>query len=74
VQAADNPYGGVVNLTSRLLTLLSAEGRMVAAGHAGMDSLQFTWSATGERTPWPAPAARTELARRWLSRSAGLRR
>jgi hypothetical protein len=67
VQAADNPYGGVVNLTSRLLTLLSAEGRMVRGRpRGGWTSLQFTWSATGERTPWPAPAARTELARRWL--------
>jgi hypothetical protein len=67
VQAADNPYGGVVNLTSRLLTLLSAEGLMVRGRpRGGWTSLQFTWSAAGERTPWPAPAARADLARRWL--------
>jgi hypothetical protein len=67
VQAADNPYGGAVNLTNRLLTLLSAEGLMVRGRpRGGWTSLQFTWSAAGERTPWPAPAARAELARRWL--------
>jgi hypothetical protein len=32
----------------------------------GWTSLQFTWTAAGERTPWAAPAARTELARLWL--------
>jgi hypothetical protein len=68
VPAADNPYGGAVNLTTRLLTLLSAEGLMVRGRpRGGWTSMQFTWTPAGERTPWPAAAARTELARRWLS-------
>ncbi len=68
VPAADNPYGGAVNLTTRLLTLLSAEGLMVRGRpRGGWTSMQFTWTLAGERTPWPAGAARTELARRWLS-------
>ncbi|MGD0062267.1 MAG: winged helix DNA-binding domain-containing protein [Streptosporangiaceae bacterium] len=67
VQAEDNPYGGTVNLTNRLLTLLSAEGLMVRGRpRGGWTSMQFTWSAAAERTPWPAAAARSELARRWL--------
>jgi hypothetical protein len=67
VQAADNPYGGAVNLTNRLLTLLSAEGLMVRGRpRGGWTSMQFTWSAAGDRTPWPAPDARAELARQWL--------
>jgi hypothetical protein len=67
VQAADNPYGGTVNLTNRLLTLLSAEGLMVRGRpRGGWTSMQFSWSAAVDQAPWPAAAARTELARRWL--------
>ena len=67
VLAEDNPYGGAVNLTNRLLTLLSAEGLMVRGRpRGGWTSMQFTWVAAAERTPWPAAAARSELARRWL--------
>jgi hypothetical protein len=66
VAAADNPYGGAVNLTSRLLTLLSAEGLIVRGRpRGGWTSTQFTWSAA-ERIEQPATAARAELARRWL--------
>jgi hypothetical protein len=66
VAAADNPYGGAVNLTTRLLTLLSAEGLIVRGRpRGGWTSTQFTWSAA-ERIELPAAAARTELARRWL--------
>ena len=64
--AADNPYGGAVNLTTRLLTLLSAEGLIVRGRpRGGWTSTQFTWSAarTGGLA---AAAARAELARRWL--------
>ena len=69
VAAADNPYGGAVNLTTRLLTLLSAEGLIVRGRpRGGWTSTQFTWSAA-ERIEQPAAAAaRAELARRWLSR------
>jgi len=66
VDAADNPYGGAVNLTSRLLTLLSAEGLIVRGRpRGGWTSTQFTWSAAA-RAELPATAARAELARRWL--------
>jgi hypothetical protein len=68
VAAADNPYGGAVNLTSRLLTLLSAEGRIVRGRpRGGWTSMQFTWSASPERADLTAAAARSELARRWLA-------
>jgi hypothetical protein len=67
VDAADNPYGGAVNLTSRLLTLLSAEGLIVRGRpRGGWTSTQFTWSATGARAELTAAAAQAELARRWL--------
>jgi hypothetical protein len=67
VYAADKSYGGPVNVTTRLLTLLSAEGLIVRGRpRGGWTSSQVTWSAAGDRTKWPAAAARTELARRWL--------
>jgi hypothetical protein len=68
IAAADNPYGGAVNLTTRLLTLLSAEGLIVRGRpRGGWTSTQFTWSAARERTGLPAGAARAQLARRWLA-------
>ncbi len=68
IAAADNPYGGAVNLTTRLLTVLSAEGLIVRGRpRGGWTSTQFTWSAAPERTDLPAAAARSELARRWLA-------
>jgi hypothetical protein len=68
IAAADNPYGGAVNLTTRLLTLLSAEGLIVRGRpRGGWTSSQFTWSAAPERTDLPAGVARAELARRWLA-------
>jgi len=68
VAAADNPYGGAVNLTNRLLTLLSAEGLIVRGRpRGGWTSTQFTWSAAPERADLPPAAARTELARHWLA-------
>jgi len=68
IAAADNRYGGAVNLTSRLLTLLSAEGLIVRGRpRGGWTSTQFTWSAAPERAVLPAAAARAALARRWLT-------
>ena len=68
IAAADNPYGGAVNLTTRLLTLLSAEGLIVRGRpRGGWTSSQFSWSAAPERTDLPAGVARAELARRWLA-------
>jgi hypothetical protein len=67
IYATDKSYGGPVNLTNRVLTLLSAEGLMVRGRpRGGWTSSQFTWSAAGDRSELPATAARTELARRWL--------
>jgi len=67
VYAADKSYGGPVNVTTRLLTLLSAEGLIVRGRpRGGWTSSQFTWFAAGEQPRPPAAAARAELARRWL--------
>jgi hypothetical protein len=68
VYAADKSYGGPVNVTTRLLTLLSAEGLIVRGRpRGGWTSSQVTWSAAEDLARPPAPAARVELARRWLS-------
>jgi Winged helix DNA-binding domain len=67
VYAADKSYGGPANLTTRLLTLLSAEGLIVRGRpRGGWTSSQFTWFVAGDRIPVPAATARAELARRWL--------
>jgi Winged helix DNA-binding domain len=71
VYAADKSYGGPVNVTTRLLTLLSAEGLIVRGRpRGGWTSSQFTWSqpihGAPDRPRPPAAAARAELARRWL--------
>jgi Winged helix DNA-binding domain len=68
IAASDNPYGGAVNLTTRLLTVLSAEGLIVRGRpRGGWTSTQFTWSAAPQRPDLSAAAARAELARRWLA-------
>jgi hypothetical protein len=65
--AEDKSYGGPVNLTTQLLTLLSAEGLIVRGRpRGGWTSSQFTWFAAGDQPRPAAAAARTELARRWL--------
>ena len=67
VYAADKSYGGPVNVTTRLLTLLSAEGLIVRGRpRGGWTSSQFTWFAAPEAPRPTAAAARAELARRWL--------
>src|SRR5580704_16005776 len=68
VYASDKSYGGPVNVTTRLLTLLSAEGLIVRGRpRGGWTSSQFTWSAAGDQVRPAAATARTELSRRWLS-------
>jgi len=68
VYAEDKSYGGPVNVTTRLLTLLSAEGLIVRGRpRGGWTSSQFTWFAAGDQARPPAAVARAELARRWLS-------
>ena len=70
----DKSYGGTANITSRVLTLLGAEGRIVR-GHrrGGWSSGQYEWFAASAWLGQPAEdggldggAARVELARRWL--------
>ena len=68
VYPADKSYGGPVNVTNRVLTLLSAQGHIVRGRpRGGWTSGQFTWSAADEQARPPAVAARAELARRWLA-------
>jgi hypothetical protein len=75
----DKSYGGTANITSRVLTLLGAEGQIMR-GHrrGGWSSGQFEWFAASAWLGPPADdggpegggpeggAARVELARRWL--------
>jgi hypothetical protein len=68
VYAQDKSYGGPVNVTTRLLTLLSAEGLIVRGRpRGGWTSSQFTWFAATDQARPSAAAARADLARRWLS-------
>ena len=70
--AEGKPYAAVVNITARVLNLLGADGRIVRGRPRGSwISSQYRWSTIdnwlpGGLTPWPAAAARTELARQWL--------
>ena len=69
VYAEGKSYGGPVNVTTRLLTLLSAEGLIVRGRpRGGWTSSQFTWFAAGDQARPPAAAARAELAVRVRSR------
>jgi len=73
--APGKEYGGpaAVNITSRVLTLLSAEG-LIVRGHrrGGWSSGQFDWFPAESwlpglhQTALDAGAARADLARRWL--------
>jgi Winged helix DNA-binding domain len=70
----DKSYGGTFNITSRVLTLLGAEGHLVRGNRrGGWSSGQFEWFAASTWLGRPAAeggldggAARVELARRWL--------
>jgi hypothetical protein len=56
-----------VNVTTRLLTLLSAEGLIVRGRpRGGWTSSQFTWAVAPDQPRPGAVGARAELARRWL--------
>jgi hypothetical protein len=76
VYAPGKSYGGSANVTSRVLVLIAAEGRMVR-GHrrGGLTSGQFEWflpekwlsRGAGLGAGIDAGAARTELARQWLA-------
>jgi len=70
VYAEGKSYGGSANITTRVLMLLSAEGR-IARGRprGGWTSSQFEWCPVphglSDAATSPA-AARADLARRWL--------
>src|SRR5205814_250594 len=70
--APDKPYSATVNVSARVLNVLGADGRIVRGRPRGSwISSQYRWSTIdnwlpGGLTPWPAAAARTELARQWL--------
>ncbi len=71
VYAEGKSYGGPASITSRVLMLLSAEGRIVRGRpRGGWTSSLYLWSPaspglTGGTGP-PLATARAELARRWL--------
>ena len=71
--ALDKAYGGSANITSRVLVLIAAEGRMIRGNRrGGWSSGQFEWflpeAWSGKYgADLDAGTARTELARRWLT-------
>ena len=78
VYAEGKTYGGAANITSRVLTLIAAEGRMIRGRRrGGWSSGQFEWFLpdawlgrddldAGLGAGLDAGTARAELARRWL--------
>jgi Winged helix DNA-binding domain len=70
VVADGKSYGGPVSITSRVLMLLSAEGRIVRGRpRGGWTSSQYEWSPASAGMPGtgrPPAVAQAELARRWL--------
>ncbi|MEV6875846.1 winged helix DNA-binding domain-containing protein [Amycolatopsis sp. NPDC051128] len=72
LMAAGKPYEAIGNVTSRVLFLLAADGRIVRGRPRGSWlSSQYVWHPLDEWVPgglpsWDAEAARVELARRWL--------
>jgi hypothetical protein len=72
--ALDKAYGGSANITSRVLVLIAAEGRMIRGNRrGGWSSGQFewflpeAWLRRAHGAGLDAGTARTELARRWLT-------
>jgi hypothetical protein len=67
-------YGGQQNVTTWVLSLLAADGRIVRGRPRGSwTSSQYRWSPVERWLPtgvpeWPVERARAELARRWLAR------
>jgi hypothetical protein len=71
VYAEEKSYGGPQSITSRVLMLLSAEGRIVRGRpRGGWTSSQYQWwparTVLADGEPLAPGAARAELARRWL--------
>ncbi|WP_410640106.1 winged helix DNA-binding domain-containing protein [Amycolatopsis sp. lyj-346] len=72
LMAAGKPYEAIGNVTSRVLFLLAAAGRIARGRPRGSWlSSQYVWHPLDEWIPgglakWDADEARVELARRWL--------
>ncbi|MGW3962276.1 winged helix DNA-binding domain-containing protein [Amycolatopsis sp. NPDC005003] len=72
LMAAGKPYEAIGNVTSRVLFLLAAGGRIARGRPRGSWlSSQYVWHpldewVPGGLEPWSAEDARVELARRWL--------
>ncbi|MGW4065239.1 winged helix DNA-binding domain-containing protein [Amycolatopsis sp. NPDC004747] len=72
LMAAGKPYEAIGNVTSRVLFLLAAGGRIARGRPRGSWlSSQYVWHpldewVPGGLPPWSADEARVELARRWL--------
>ncbi|MBV9355788.1 MAG: AlkZ family DNA glycosylase [Chloroflexi bacterium] len=70
--AQGKSYAGSQSVSTRILFLLAAEGRLIRGRPRGTwISSQFRWSALdawlgAPLEPWPRPAAQAELVRRWL--------
>jgi hypothetical protein len=73
LMAAGKPYAAAQNVTTWVLTLASADGRIVRGRPIGSwNSSRYRWSPIeawlpGGIRPMPADEARTELVRRWLA-------
>lgn len=72
IMAPGKKYESVVNVTSRVLGLLAAEGRIVRGRPRGSWlSTQYEWSEVASwlgnpLEPWDPDAARARLGRQWL--------
>ncbi|MFJ4847231.1 MULTISPECIES: winged helix DNA-binding domain-containing protein [unclassified Streptomyces] len=68
VAARGKPYEATQNVSSRILRVLAAEGRIVRRRPVGgWTSSQYRWAAGAVPPPTPAGEARAELVRRWLA-------
>jgi hypothetical protein len=72
VHAPDKSYGAKTYITTRVLGLLGADGRIVRGRPRGSWlSGQYSWAMLDDWLPgqaaWSAEAARADLARRWLA-------
>jgi hypothetical protein len=71
--AEGKPYEARQNVSTRVLLLLAADGRIIRGRPRGSwISTQYRWSPIeawlpGGMVDWPTEAARAELARRWLA-------
>lgn len=68
VVARGKPYEATQNVSSRILRVLAAEGRITRRRPAGgWTSSQYRWAVGTPLAGPPAAEARTELVRRWLA-------